>query len=435
MRFFLLISYAIISIVTKGQDTQIARVPVIGKPFPNYLFRDIDNHSSDSFTTNDAKGKWLILDFWNEFCSECISNFPEIQNINDAYGDKVKIVAVAYTGSMKPGQSSFGSIRQLVKKINKKYNFTFSVAYDSVLYKNYNIPCYAIVDPSGVLRYLTTNLKSSSIKNILNEDFSELVKIAESKSPQNSIEENRKNNYNSSLIMQKLFLLHKRGEDVFVRNETNNSSKIQHFEISGYSLEYFYRFAYVGVLEWNSDRHSFYSDFWHYPILKIVDSSFFHTEKKYRFLLSTIGNLSHHDLMLSLQNTLKEVFGYTVTIDTVFSPYWSVQLVDSSFISKLRSSGGLRFAKLEGKFGGFRFHNVPMSQVLNNLWGNFDLISSRKGAGRPFIDETGLAFNIDLEIDVYTLDFDEYRRALLEKGLKLVEKSKPMRAIVISDYK
>jgi len=48
------------------------------------------------FSLDNYKGKWLILNYWAEWCAPCIKEIPELNELNTAYSDDLDVVAVNF---------------------------------------------------------------------------------------------------------------------------------------------------------------------------------------------------------------------------------------------------------------------------------------------------------------------------------------------------
>ena len=51
----------------------------------------------------------------------------------------------------------------------------------------------------------------------------------------------------------------------------------------------------------------------------------------------------------------------------------------------------------------------------------------------PFIDETGIDYPVDIQIDALLNDLPEVQQALRRNGLELIKKKRPMKVIVVRD--
>ena len=94
----------------------------------------------------DFSGKFLILNFWATWCSPCLKEMPDLDQVYQSLGpENLTVLAV-----------SMGESRERVRKFLKKRNYSFPVMTDpemeiTRLYGVRNIPITYLVDPSGVI--------------------------------------------------------------------------------------------------------------------------------------------------------------------------------------------------------------------------------------------------------------------------------------------
>jgi thiol-disulfide isomerase/thioredoxin len=83
-----------IGITLKPVYAQNSRTALkIGDKVPDIEFKML-NHSSKSTKLSDYRGKVVILDFWTTFCTPCVAKFPQLDSLQKANSDLVKILLV-----------------------------------------------------------------------------------------------------------------------------------------------------------------------------------------------------------------------------------------------------------------------------------------------------------------------------------------------------
>ena len=101
-----------------------------GKPLSLYVFR----------------GMPILINFWATWCSPCLKEMPDLDQVYQSLGPENLIVLAV----------SMGESRERVRKFLKKRNYSFPVMTDpemeiTRLYGVRNIPITYLVDPSGVI--------------------------------------------------------------------------------------------------------------------------------------------------------------------------------------------------------------------------------------------------------------------------------------------
>jgi len=57
---------------------------------------DKNTDMAAEFSLDNYKGKWLILNYWAEWCAPCIKEIPELNELNTAYSNDLDVVAVNF---------------------------------------------------------------------------------------------------------------------------------------------------------------------------------------------------------------------------------------------------------------------------------------------------------------------------------------------------
>jgi cytochrome c biogenesis protein CcmG/thiol:disulfide interchange protein DsbE len=101
-----------------------------------------------ALSTDNAKGKVLVLDFWATYCKPCEKEFPKLQALADKHGGSMLVYGLA------EDESSEG-IAAFVKKTGVR----FPIGWDegntiSQRYKLEKMPTSYIVDKKGMIRFV-----------------------------------------------------------------------------------------------------------------------------------------------------------------------------------------------------------------------------------------------------------------------------------------
>ena len=68
--------------------------------------------SGDKGRFTDLRGRWLLVNYWAEWCRPCIKELPELKNFSDQYAASAQIFAVNFDGA------SGDDLREQVQKLN-----------------------------------------------------------------------------------------------------------------------------------------------------------------------------------------------------------------------------------------------------------------------------------------------------------------------------
>lgn len=72
-----------------------------GNQYPVYELANVINYTSPVLRLSDFKGKVIILDFWNTYCSSCIQAFPKLDSLQKLFKEEVQIILVNNESSEK----------------------------------------------------------------------------------------------------------------------------------------------------------------------------------------------------------------------------------------------------------------------------------------------------------------------------------------------
>jgi DNA-binding beta-propeller fold protein YncE len=105
---------------------------------------------SEPITIEDLNGKIVILDFWTYGCINCIHIIPDLERLQEEYGDQLVIIGVHSAKFDNEGQTD--NIRQIVRR----YDRTEPVVNDSdfTIWDTYGVrawPTLVLVEPRGTV--------------------------------------------------------------------------------------------------------------------------------------------------------------------------------------------------------------------------------------------------------------------------------------------
>ncbi len=157
---------------TQVKQPAIEQLPSIGTTCPDYTFDHVRHYSQDTdketLSLKTLKGKWIVLDFWTQNCTPCITSFPKLNKFQKKYKDKVQIILVGINDQYNQGIGAyFEGVRQ-VQKID------LPIALDTILRKKLQVQ-YAgtliFINPDGKIEHAlvgSDELKGRNFKRIIN---------------------------------------------------------------------------------------------------------------------------------------------------------------------------------------------------------------------------------------------------------------------------
>jgi thiol-disulfide isomerase/thioredoxin len=138
----------------------------IGSHLPEFSVKDLQGHPISS---DDLKGKVVIIDFWATWCGPCKQEMPGYQKLVDGYGAQGLVVIGFKSDAMADTENPL----KFAKRIGVRY--PLAVASDEITQKFGGIeglPTTLLFDRRGVLRKKTigfeyTNVLEDELKNVL----------------------------------------------------------------------------------------------------------------------------------------------------------------------------------------------------------------------------------------------------------------------------
>ena len=98
------------------------------------------------FFLDDLKGKWIVFNYWADWCPPCIKEIPELNNLQSNFSDDLKVFLINF--DMLEGEE----LKQQLEKFNVQVDSLLtdpSIIYDWVIPEN--LPVTFIVNRKGEL--------------------------------------------------------------------------------------------------------------------------------------------------------------------------------------------------------------------------------------------------------------------------------------------
>lgn len=141
--------------------------PLMGKDAPDVTAEYVVGDGPK--TVKEAKGKVLILDFWGTFCEPCKKSFPKYQEIVDANGGSVAVLAVSVD---EPDNADKKKLEEFAKEHKAKFAVTWDKdhkAADAYSLGTLTMPSSFIIDKNGVVKYVHAGFKDDEVEKINGE--------------------------------------------------------------------------------------------------------------------------------------------------------------------------------------------------------------------------------------------------------------------------
>lgn len=418
-------------------STDSVDYPVIGKPCPDFTLTDVQYYDKQTITNEDLKGKWFMLDFWGEYCIACIKSFPKLNQIQKEFSEDFQIILIGV-----PYKERVNEIQQLYEKHRETLGLEIPIAYEDKLAQQFHAFAYphqVIVDPEGIVRYITTAVMKEDIQKIINKENPALLRIY------NATEQKPFDNYDKNTP---LLLYNNGGEetDYFIRSVfTYGSERLppsyayitdDKVEIMNFSLHMFYKYAFTGELMWTIPTDSLHSKVWPQVIVETKDTSNFtynfKTKENLFAYSATVSDLYRErfgngkiDYPGLLKKELEAVFPYIATMEKREMPC-NILYISEENLQKIKTnSDETRFQWLDGRFSGFDAIGLTMVQLVSQL-----IIGPGYPRSIPLLYE-GPDIKIDLKLK--SGHFDDRILELKELGFELRKEKREMDVIVIRD--
>lgn len=142
----------------------------VGDPAPDFTLTDADG---STFSTVDAKGKVVLVNFFATWCGPCLMELPHVEKIWSDYRDRegFQLLVIGREESMDS-----------VRDFRSKQGFSFPIAPDPdreaySLFAKESIPRTLVISPSGVVVYSKAGFMErdlDELRSILAQQLAEL---------------------------------------------------------------------------------------------------------------------------------------------------------------------------------------------------------------------------------------------------------------------
>ena len=181
LALLLLLSISL-SLSAQQKPTQFLK---IGDTLPDIDIQYTQNGKLQKINTQSLRGKLVILDFWNIWCSVCISAMPEMARLQNQFPEEVKIFAV----TNNTPQQIADQFRKIAERQGKHTPIQgipaalSSVTSDTVLHRLFPhraVPHHIWINGEGKICYITSggDTNEENIRDVLkNKSLNVVEKI------------------------------------------------------------------------------------------------------------------------------------------------------------------------------------------------------------------------------------------------------------------
>lgn len=400
----------------------------IGDQIPDDLWNmplQVVNHpdGKETITLGEYKDKLIILDFWATWCVPCIRNFPKLHDLQNEFGDKIKVLAVTPEDTDK-------ITKFFTTGVGKEHTYVHSVIADSVLsryFPHMGVPHIVWINPNGKVLNTTRadEVNTTNVQAVLDDQKTNMLAKVD-------IDRNKplflSDNFGENMELRAYSIFAKGGYSGLPsagKAKKSKEGKVYGWQFTNLPMMDIYHPIAFRIFESNHERFSFkrmsievqenelltwilkdensYENFNLYNYELIVPEN--EADSLYYYMLSDLNRYSH----------------YTASIEKRMID--CLVLVRTSRVDKIKSKGG----KIENTFpkSPSILTNRPLSAMLVRLNGNTPF-------KQPIIDETGYDGNVDIKISAIE-DLESLRKELSRYDLDLIPAKRNLNMFVIKD--
>ena len=157
----------VIAIVASALSTSDIE-QAVGKSIPMWTMTSIDG---EEFTSDDLKGRVVLVDFWASWCAPCRTASPFMQELHEKYGDQGLVVIGANTGEDAEGVAA--------RSYRDQHGYSYVITHDNQeIVDKWGIgglPTFVFIDREGKIDNVEVGFGPSS-KNKFEKTIERLLK-------------------------------------------------------------------------------------------------------------------------------------------------------------------------------------------------------------------------------------------------------------------
>lgn len=411
----------------------IAKPLTIGDTIPDITISNVENNRGQAIRLSDYRGKLVILDFWDVWCSACITYMPEMQRLQTSFDGKLQVIMVTKATRVAVDKQKRSSV-------NLQNNKLLSVMADSMLSKLFpyrSVPTHVWISADGVVLNITSGATTTE-QNIAAVLGGRALKLHAKKEVADFDQfkplwlegggRQIKHLKYYSYIAERIPDLN---QSYSGQREIDSAThKIIGYQCYNNFLPTLYQVAFGGLID---------NPFQFAPrtIIRTRDSVRFrlpnyhdpgfnewHANNDFCYKIHVPAEKA--DRMLEfMQQDLKNYFGYSARVEKRETD--CLVLIQTDSLKRFATRGGKKAIDCpDNACSAMQVTNFPVSEFVRSLqYANSQIIN--------IIDGTGYKGNVDIAIDASIRDLAGVDHELAKYGLKLAKQRKAIDMLVISD--
>jgi thiol-disulfide isomerase/thioredoxin len=154
MKFLTLLGVMVALCLYATAQSNAKAALTIGDHMPSLTLYNVINAPNKSLDLKQLKGKAMLIDFWSIGCLTCFESFPKLQQLQNEYGDQLKILLVSPDEKAEV-QSLFTEKRYDRFLNNLKLPMIVEDSMLASLFPHETIPHIAWVGADGTIKAIT----------------------------------------------------------------------------------------------------------------------------------------------------------------------------------------------------------------------------------------------------------------------------------------
>ncbi|MBS1666358.1 MAG: redoxin domain-containing protein [Bacteroidetes bacterium] len=418
----------VLFLIPLGGYAQTGKVFNIGDAMPSLTFRNVFNPAGPQLSTQDYKGKLVIIDFWNRWCGSCIEAFPKMEKLQKEFGDKIKILLVTTDKKEEVG------------KLFKRFKIPeLTILYgDTILnsmFPHIAVPHHVWINPNGRIQFITDgyNATTQNISKVLEgkkfmlplkKELEDIDSDADLWKEGNGRFQKYITNY--SFIMSRVKDNWEHGFG-FSKDTASNTCG---FKFVNSGLLDLYKVAFCEAVDY-STKDFYYNNrvqfigagvrtFFDYPD---KSDSIPAWEERNLICYESKWQTQNDSLAYQyLQDDANRYFPFSVKVENKEVPCYILKLAPGFTGSKPATNKKL----FEYTDSTFILKNMPIGNIVESL-NNIELFKAT-----PVVDETNYTAGVDIQLKNAFTDITNLQKQLLLNSILLEQGTRKIRMLVIS---